>query len=89
MALTHRIRKLEYKIGFRGACPLCNDEGRHSVAMREEDEELDTTGLGCPACGRVGVVKVIILKNSDHRPDIAAIEKQRTRNGAQSSSSAA
>lgn len=66
MAVNHRIRRLEGRYGIGeirigAGCARCRGAGIPGVTVVREPE---TTGLvkgGCPACGKVSIIKKIVL----------------------------
>lgn len=72
MAVTHRIKRLEQRLGaaLSGGCPACHGRGLPGLAIVRSERDIDTRVKGCHACGRVSsVAKMIILPPPDAGPE--------------------
>jgi|GEM_PF-5294264 len=64
MSVRTRLAKVERELGVNGAgCPVCGDAGHPAVVL--EDRGRVSESGGCPRCGRVSVVKRIVLDDDD------------------------
>jgi hypothetical protein len=55
--LAGRLKRLERRVGDHGPCP-CGGRWSEVLAVKSPDDP--TPPKGCPSCGKVGTVKVLV-----------------------------
>ncbi len=65
MSIRSRVAALERTTGICGPCHVCGGRGKDSVILRDETSGAKLKPVeepeGCPECGRVGHVQLIVL----------------------------
>lgn len=63
--LSGRVARLERAAGIRGGCPECGGAGRHALQVILTPEP-PREPVGCPRCGKISVLKRLIIECDEH-----------------------